>query len=52
VLLALTAAGNAMLLRALPAWSEAQERSRPLVGETLLDLGAGRIRDALRVLAQ
>jgi DNA-binding MarR family transcriptional regulator len=41
VLLALTAAGNAMLLRALPAWSEAQERAQSLVAETLLDLEAG-----------
>jgi DNA-binding MarR family transcriptional regulator len=41
VLLALTARGNQMLLNALPAWKEAQERAQSLVAETLLDLGAG-----------
>jgi hypothetical protein len=41
VLLALTARGNEMLLRALPAWKEAQEQVQSLVAETLLDLGAG-----------
>jgi DNA-binding MarR family transcriptional regulator len=40
VLLTLTARGNEMLLRALPAWKEAQERAQWLVDETLLDLGA------------
>jgi DNA-binding MarR family transcriptional regulator len=42
VLLALTARGNQMLLNALPAWKEAQERAQSLVAETLLDLGAGK----------
>jgi DNA-binding MarR family transcriptional regulator len=41
VLLMLTARGSDMLLRALPAWKEAQERAQSLVDETLLDLGAG-----------
>jgi DNA-binding MarR family transcriptional regulator len=41
MLLALTAQGNEMLLHALPAWREAQQRAQSLVGETLLDLGAG-----------
>jgi DNA-binding MarR family transcriptional regulator len=41
VLLALTAPGNEMLLRALPTWREAQERAQSLVAETLADLGAG-----------
>jgi DNA-binding MarR family transcriptional regulator len=41
VLLSLTARGNQMLLDALPAWKEAQERAQSLVAETLLDLGAG-----------
>jgi len=41
VLLALTARGNEMLLRALPAWKEAQVQAQSLVAETLLDLGAG-----------
>jgi DNA-binding MarR family transcriptional regulator len=41
VLLALTADGNEMLLRAIPAWKGAQEQARSLVAETLLDLGAG-----------
>jgi DNA-binding MarR family transcriptional regulator len=42
VLLALTASGNQMLLHALPAWNEAQERAQSLVAEALLDLGAGK----------
>lgn len=42
VLLALTAEGSEMLLRALPAWKEAQARAHSLVTETLLDLGAGK----------
>jgi DNA-binding MarR family transcriptional regulator len=42
VLLALTARGNEMLLHALPAWKEAQERAQSLVAETLLGLGAGK----------
>jgi DNA-binding MarR family transcriptional regulator len=42
VLLALTARGNQMLLNALPAWKEAQQRAQSLVAETLLDLGAGK----------
>jgi DNA-binding MarR family transcriptional regulator len=40
VLLALTERGNEMLLRALPAWQEAQQRAQSLVAETLPDLGA------------
>jgi DNA-binding MarR family transcriptional regulator len=42
VLLALTARGNQMLLDALPAWQEAQERAQSLVAEALLDLEAGK----------
>jgi DNA-binding MarR family transcriptional regulator len=42
VLLALTAQGNEMLLRAVPAWTKAQQQAQSLVAETLLDLGAGR----------
>jgi DNA-binding MarR family transcriptional regulator len=41
VLLALTASGNEMLLQAIPAWKEAQERVRSLVAAALPDLGAG-----------
>lgn len=40
VLLTLTAPGKEMLLRALPAWEEAQEQAQSLVAETL-DLRAG-----------
>ena len=40
VLLALTERGNEMLLQALPAWQEAQQRAQSLVAETLPDLGA------------
>jgi DNA-binding MarR family transcriptional regulator len=42
MLLALTARGNQMLLDALPAWREAQERAQSLVAEALLDLEAGK----------
>jgi DNA-binding MarR family transcriptional regulator len=42
VLLALTARGNQLLLDALPAWQEAQERARSLVAEALLDLQVGK----------
>ena len=42
VLLTLTAQGNKMLLRAVPAWTKAQQQAQSLVAETLLDLGAGR----------
>src|SRR5215216_4920240 len=42
VLLSLTARGNQMLLDALPAWQEAQERAQSLVAEALLDLEAGK----------
>jgi DNA-binding MarR family transcriptional regulator len=42
VLLALTARGNQMLLRAVPAWTKAQQQAQSLVAETLLDLGARR----------
>src|SRR5262249_13784373 len=40
VLLALTARGDQMLLRALPAWREAQRRAQSLVAEALRDLEA------------
>jgi DNA-binding MarR family transcriptional regulator len=42
VLLALTAPGNEMLLRAVPAWQHAQQRAQSLVAEALVDLEAGR----------
>jgi DNA-binding MarR family transcriptional regulator len=42
VLLTLTASGNQMLLRAVPAWRQAQQRAQSLVAETLRDLGAGK----------
>ena len=42
VLLALTAQGNEMLLRAVPVWTKAQQQAQSLVAETLLDLGAGK----------
>jgi DNA-binding MarR family transcriptional regulator len=42
VLLALTASGNQMLLRAVPAWTKAQQRAQSLVAETLPDLEAGK----------
>jgi DNA-binding MarR family transcriptional regulator len=41
VLLALTESGNEMLLHAIPAWKEAQERARSLVAAALPDLEAG-----------
>ena len=41
VLLALTASGNQMLLRAVPAWKHAQQQAQLLVAEALPDLGAG-----------
>jgi DNA-binding MarR family transcriptional regulator len=40
VLLVLTPRGNEMLLHALPAWREAQERAQSLVDDTLFDFGA------------
>lgn len=40
VLLGLTARGNEVLLHAMPAWKEAQERAQSLVDETLFDFGA------------
>jgi DNA-binding MarR family transcriptional regulator len=40
VLLALTARGEQMLLQALPAWRQAQQRAQSLVAEALLDLDA------------
>jgi DNA-binding MarR family transcriptional regulator len=42
VLLALTAHGNEMLLRAVPAWTKAQQQAQSLVAKTLPDLGAGK----------
>jgi DNA-binding MarR family transcriptional regulator len=42
VLLALTGRGNQMLLHALPAWKQAQQRAQSLVAATLPDLGAGK----------
>jgi len=41
VLLAVTACGNEMLLRAVPAWEQAQQQAQSLVAEALPDLGAG-----------
>ena len=41
VLLTLTARGNEMLLRAVPAWQQAQQQAQSLVAEALPDLGAG-----------
>jgi DNA-binding MarR family transcriptional regulator len=38
MVLALTTHGDDMLLRALPAWKDAQKRARSMVAETLLDL--------------
>jgi DNA-binding MarR family transcriptional regulator len=40
VLLALTARGEQLLLQALPAWRQAQQRAQSLVAEALLDLDA------------
>jgi DNA-binding MarR family transcriptional regulator len=42
VLLALTASGNQMLLRAVPAWKHAQQQAQLLVAEALPDLGGGK----------
>ena len=42
VLLALTARGNEMLLRAVPAWKHAQQRAQSLVAEALVDFEARR----------
>jgi DNA-binding MarR family transcriptional regulator len=42
VVLALTARGNEMLLRAVPAWKHAQQRAQSLVAEALVDLEARR----------
>ena len=42
VLLALTARGNEMLLRAVPAWKHAQRRAQSLVAEALVDFEARR----------
>jgi DNA-binding MarR family transcriptional regulator len=41
VLLVLTAEGNQMLLRAVPAWKQAQQRARSMVAEALAELGVG-----------
>jgi DNA-binding MarR family transcriptional regulator len=41
MLLTLTASGNEMLLHAIPAWKEAQQRARSLVAAALPDLEAG-----------
>src|SRR5215475_15385001 len=40
MLLTLTARGNQVLLQALPAWEEAQQRAKSVVAEALLDLQA------------
>jgi DNA-binding MarR family transcriptional regulator len=42
VLLTLTARGNEMLLRALPAWKQAQQQAQSLVAVALGDLEAGK----------
>jgi DNA-binding MarR family transcriptional regulator len=42
VLLTLTARGNKMLLRAVPAWKQAQQQAQSLVAEALADLEAGK----------
>ena len=42
VLLALTAHGNEMLLRAVPAWKQAQQQAQSLVAVALVDLEAGK----------
>jgi DNA-binding MarR family transcriptional regulator len=39
VRLALTEQGSQMLLRAVPAWEQAQRQARSLVAEALVDLG-------------
>jgi DNA-binding MarR family transcriptional regulator len=42
VLLAVTARGNEMLLRAVPAWTKAQQQAQSLVAVALADLEAGK----------
>jgi DNA-binding MarR family transcriptional regulator len=42
VLLTLTARGNEMLLRAVPAWEQAQQQAQSLVAVALADLPAGK----------
>jgi DNA-binding MarR family transcriptional regulator len=42
VLLTLTARGNEMLLRAVPAWEQAQQQAQSLVAVALVDLEAGK----------
>jgi DNA-binding MarR family transcriptional regulator len=42
VLLTLTARGNKMLLRAVPAWKQAQQQAQSLVAVALADLEAGK----------
>ena len=42
VLLAVTARGNEMLLRAVPVWKQAQQQAQSLVAEALADLEAGK----------
>jgi DNA-binding MarR family transcriptional regulator len=42
VLLTLTARGNEMLLRAVPAWEQAQQQAQSLVAVALADLEAGK----------
>jgi DNA-binding MarR family transcriptional regulator len=42
VLLTLTARGNEMLLRAVPAWKQAQQQAQSLVAVALVDLEAGK----------
>jgi DNA-binding MarR family transcriptional regulator len=42
VLLAVTARGNEMLLRAVPAWEQAQQQAQSLVAVALADLPAGK----------
>ncbi len=42
VLLTVTARGNEMLLRAVPAWEQAQQQAQSLVAVALADLEAGK----------
>jgi DNA-binding MarR family transcriptional regulator len=42
VLLTVTARGNEMLLRAVPAWEQAQQQAQSLVAVALVDLEAGK----------
>jgi DNA-binding MarR family transcriptional regulator len=42
VLLAVTARGNQMLLRAVPVWEQAQQQAQSLVAEALVDLEVGK----------